>query len=89
MGAPVGNNNASRGAQLRALINRALSHLDDEAGKPDGTTLQNLVLEWVKEACTDPKVRTEFFDRYYGKPAQTVELDGETADNIRRLVING
>jgi hypothetical protein len=83
MGAPVGNTNAGRGRQLRALINAAMSRADDKAGKPDGATLAELIDAYVFEALSDKDVRRDFLDRMYGKPAQAVTGGDEDDEPIK------
>lgn len=72
MGAPVGNNNAARGNQLRSKIRAILSKLDDQAGKYDGYTEEELLTAYVREASTNSEIRRDFLDRMYGKPAQAI-----------------
>lgn len=85
MGAPVGNSNASRGAQIRSQINAAFSRRDDKLGKPDGATLRELMDNFVAEALENAEVRSELFDRLYGKPTQAVDLGNTDGEPFRTI----
>lgn len=86
MGAPVGNKNASRGAQIRSLINAAFSRRDDKLGLLDGSTMSQLMDTFVEEALSDREVRSELFDRLFGKPTQAVDLGNTDGEPFKSLI---
>lgn len=85
MGAPVGNKNASRGAQIRSLINAAFSRRDDRLGMSDGATMSELMDSFIEEALADREVRSELLDRLFGKPTQAVDLGNTDGEPFRTL----
>lgn len=77
-GAPAGNKNASRGAQIRAEIREALARRDKIMHLPDGGSLAGVFDKYIDEVCNgDVEMRNDFFDRLYGKAKQAVELSGD------------
>lgn len=70
MGAPVGNQNAARGRQWRAAIERAL----DKRGGFDRTQALDAIAEKLLAACDEGDIAAlrELGDRLEGKPAQAI-----------------
>lgn len=79
-GAPIGNKNASRAGELRALIKDAFARAARNRGLiRDNAVLEELVDQFIADAFTDKEVRKDLFDRLYGRPAQAL-VGGEEDD---------
>jgi len=81
-GAPKGNTNAAsrRHQNFRSAVNAMLSTMDDEAGVPDGTTHREILRGYIIEAKTDRETRKDYLDRFYGKPAQSIDVNATLND---------
>lgn len=74
-GAPEGNDNATKGAEWRQAIKRALAH---KSGKTYREGLDEVAKEFVEAACKgDQWAVNHLGDRMDGKPAQSIDLGGE------------
>jgi hypothetical protein len=70
-GAPVGNNNAGKGARFKRELQKVFDKLDH--GVEPGTAEQAILTNYVMEAMAgDKDVRKDLLDRIYGKPAQAI-----------------
>lgn len=70
-GAPVGNNNAGKGARFKRELQKVFDKLDK--GVEPGTAEQAILTNYVMEAMAgDKDVRKDLLDRMYGKPAQAI-----------------
>ena len=74
-GAQPGNDNASKGAEWRQAIKRALAH---KSGKTYREGLDKVAIEFVEAACNgDQWAVNHLGDRLDGKPAQSVTVSGD------------
>lgn len=77
-GAPLGNKNASRAGELRALIKDAFARKARARGLiRDNAVLEELVDQFIDDAFTDKEVRKDLFDRLFGKAPQALSMDGD------------
>ena len=75
MGAPIGNQNAKRGAEWRQAIKRALAH---RSGKTYREGLDDVAQKFVEAAAAgEAWAMKEIGDRIDGKPAQSIDMGGE------------
>ena len=73
MGAPIGNQNAAKGAEWKQAIKRALAH---RSGKTYREGLDEVATEFVKAAAGgDAWAMRELGDRIDGKPKQSIDMD--------------
>lgn len=74
IGAQPGNKNASKGAEWRQAIKRALAH---KSGKTYREGLDLVATKFIESASNgDAWAMKEIGDRIDGKPSQAVELSG-------------
>ena len=74
-GAQPGNDNASKGAEWRQAIKRALAH---KSGKTYREGLDKVAKEFVDAACKGDQWEVNHLgDRMDDKPAQSIDLGGE------------
>jgi hypothetical protein len=72
-GGQPGNQNATKGAEWRQALKRALSH---KSGKTYREGLDEVAVKVVDAACSgDVPAWREIADRMDGKPAQSVSVD--------------
>ena len=98
MPAPIGNQNAAKGAEWREAIKRALTRAsaklkdNDEIGWRRG--LDSVADKFIAAAEDgEPWAMKEIGDRIDGKPAQSVDLTGEVniplSGTVRFRKVNG
>lgn len=85
MAAPKGNKNAAKGREWADAIRWALGKYESSA-VDRGQALRKIAERCIEQALEgDKDARREIGDRLDGKPAQAVELSGETTTNYRGI----
>ena len=84
MAAPIGNQNAKKGAEWRSAIKRALSRYSGDNWRAG---LDKVADEFVKAAAAgDAWAIKDIGDRLDGKPAQSMDLDVKGDVSVREVV---
>lgn len=88
-GAPVGNNNATKGREFREALKRALAHRHETASNG----LMEIAAKLVQAAEEgEGWAIKEIADRIDGKPAQSMMLGGDSENplitRVERIIVN-
>lgn len=78
MSAPIGNKNAARGNFARLALKEALKRRDEREKLPFDGTLEQIMDAYIVEVVNgNADTRRDFMDRLWGKPHQSVAVDGD------------
>jgi hypothetical protein len=84
MAAPIGNQNAKKGAEWRQALKRALAH---HSGKTFREGLDDVAVKVVSAAVSgDDKAWKEIADRMDGRATQSIEQTVEGELGVRQVV---